>query len=353
MVIDRINNWFNLSKQYLFTYSNGFFNLSYLSNSPEVMLKSFSKMPFMKHDEKQQKLYADTPFVKGELYYVELEDGLWLMNSDMKYKNNVSYKPIYDKFLPVNYYSILLNSIENQYNTHSYEFNNFKIQNHSISFSKPGTDFLNCHFKGSKEVMHILYFNKDWADKNIIDSPTASDVIKDLLLSSGEDFLNFNYNEKTYEELIKKLSNSFRNSIKPDVFELKKLTYEYFDLFFESLRAGKNSNSHTLSKTDRIKIQKIDHHLKSNLHTKFPGIEELSKKYSISPTKLKENFKLLLGESIFKYFQHHKMQLALGYIKNEDLMIKDVAQKLGYENVSKFSKAFQKHHQKLPSEFRK
>ncbi len=353
MIIDRINNWFTLSKQYFFTYRNGFFNLSYLSNSPELIVKSSAKMPFMKHNEERQVLYADTPFVKGEFYYVELEEGLWIMKSDMFYKNNVSYQPIYDKFLPSDYYFISINSIENELTNDTYEFNNVKIKNHSISFSKPATDFLNGHFKGATEIMYILYFNQEWAKKNILESTTTPDTVKQLLNDTQKEFLNYSYDKKAFKDLIAQLSTAFNHKEKPNVFELKKLTYTYFSVFFDSLEREDNVNSNQLSYGDRIKIGKIEHYLSQNLFQKFPGIDNLAKDHKISPTRLKENFKIMYGSSIFKHFQANKMQLAEQYVKNTDLKIKDIAAKFGYENVSKFSQTFQKCQGILPSEYRK
>lgn len=353
MVINRINNWFNLSKQYFFTYSEGFFNLSYLSNSPDVIVKSASKMPFMKHDTEKQMLHADTPFVKGAFYYVELEEGLWIMLSDMYYKNNLAYKPIYDKFLPANYYSISANTIENKRSNHSYEFNNFIVQNNSISFSKPAKDFLNCHFKSSKETMTILYFNENWATKNIINSPTTPLVLKKLFGDPTKEFLNYYYNDRSFKNLIDNISDSFVNSAKPNVFELKRMAYEYISLFFDSLEQKENLNSFSLSQKNKLKIQKVECYLTNDLYSKFPGIEVLAKKYKISPTKLKKDFKTLYGESLFEYFQKNKMRLALEHVENTSLKIKDIAIKFGYENDSKFSKAFFKHNHKTPSELRK
>ena len=310
-------------------------------------------MPFMKHDEECQMLHADTPFLKGEFKYVELEKGLWIFHSDMFYKNNISYKPVYDKFLPADYYFISINFLENEMNMNSYEFNNFKIENHSLSFSKPGKDFLNCHFKGSKETMYILYFSEEWANKNIMHSNSVPINAKNLLTDDEKEFLNYGFKKEDFQQLTDKLLTAFGHLTKPNIFDLKRLSYEYLRLFFDTLVVEENLNSNELSQGDRIKIQKIEHYLTQILYAKFPGIDMLSEKFKISPTKLKKNFKLLYGTPIYTYFQNLKMQLALSYIENTNMMIKEIALKFDYENVSKFSKAFQKCHTKLPSEFRK
>jgi len=309
-------------------------------------------MPFMKHDTESQMLYADTPFLKGEFKYVELEEGLWIFHSDMRYKNNVSFKPVYDKFLPADYHFISINFIENKLKDGSYEFINFKVENHSLSFSKPGNDILNYHFKGSKETMYILYFSEKWAEKNIMGSSSVPKSAKNLLSDTKKDFLNYGFKKQDFQQFADSLFVAFGQTAKPNVFELKKLSYAYLGLFFDSLEQEENLNSNELSHGDRVKIQMVENYLTQNLYAKFPGIDALSKKFKVSATRLKENFKLLYGLPIYSYFQDIKMKLALEYIENTELKIKDVALKFEYENVSKFSKAFQKCHGKLPSEYR-
>lgn len=353
MILERINNWFNLSKQYFFSYKNGFFYLSYLANSPELIVKSLKKMPFMKIDNDRQIIYSDNPFVKGEFSYVELETGLWVMNSRMFYKNNVAYTPIYDKYLPSNYYCITINCIESDFITNYYKLDNFKIESNSISILKPDNDYLFSHFKGSKEEMYIFYIDEDWVKKNIINSPEVNQIVKDLFLNSEIDYINFKYNKNDFEDLIKNFSCSFTTSAKPNVLELKRLTYNFFELFFSCVEKNDLVDSAKIRHKEIFKIEKIEQYLMNNLYSKFPGIVYLSKEFKVSPTQLKLYFKIVYGTPIFKYFQQKQMSTALNYVTDDQLKIKEIAQKFGYENVSKFSKSFQNHHKKLPSEYRK
>jgi hypothetical protein len=47
----RINQWFNSFKQYTFFYKDGYFELPYLSNSPDIMVSSIKKYPFTRYVE--------------------------------------------------------------------------------------------------------------------------------------------------------------------------------------------------------------------------------------------------------------------------------------------------------------
>jgi AraC-like DNA-binding protein len=104
-----------------------------------------------------------------------------------------------------------------------------------------------------------------------------------------------------------------------------------------------------LSEKDRLRIIEVGNYLCENLEGKFEGIEFLSEKFKISPTKLKKDFKLHYGKSLFSYYQFQQMLFANKLLKKEDLRIKELAVRMGYENAGKFSQAFKKHNGELPS----
>lgn len=303
----------------------------------------------MGHDAEKQKLIVDTPFLKGDCFYAELEQGLWVMHSTMYYKNNVSLSPVYDAFLPSRYYCFTINFTENTFSSNYFESNNLKIDNESISFLKPKSDYLHCHFKGSKTSMLMIYFSSEWLNKNILSQEVTPST--QALFSKTRGFINYKYERKLFQGLVDQFLETFTTSVKPNIFELKKSTYRFFDIFLENLPNidGFELKSNSLKNT--VVIKKVEYYLMSRLYDKFPGIDFLAKKFKISPTKLKNDFKAIYNMSLYQYFQSKQMDLALKYVR-EDMLIKEVAEKFNYENTSKFSKAFKKHHQFLPSEIK-
>jgi hypothetical protein len=114
MIFDKINKWIIQFKPYFFTYSNGFFKFYYLANSPELIVNSIKKMPFVDFDETKEILSLNNSFLKSTLRYAELEKGLWVLNSRIFYKNNITYEAFYDASLPSNYYCLTINFIQNE-----------------------------------------------------------------------------------------------------------------------------------------------------------------------------------------------------------------------------------------------
>lgn len=73
-----------------------------------------------------------------------------------------------------------------------------------------------------------------------------------------------------------------------------------------------------------------------------PTIQSLSKKFGISPTKLKTNFKVVFGKPIFQYYQQERMEFAKRLVESRNYTISEVGFKVGYTNLSKFSSAYKK-----------
>lgn len=90
--------------------------------------------------------------------------------------------------------------------------------------------------------------------------------------------------------------------------------------------------------TDKIK----------EIHTLITGsleksytVEALSEMYGLPPATLRKIFKGVYGVPIYQYIKSYKMKAAASMLISEKgLTIAEIAQKLGYDNASKFSAAF-------------
>lgn len=99
-------------------------------------------------------------------------------------------------------------------------------------------------------------------------------------------------------------------------------------------------------------IRRVHDLLTENLDRRFT-IEELSKRFLINPSSLKETFKAVYGKSLAAHIKEHRMELASGLLRETDMSIAEIAERVGYENQSKFSAEFKKTVGKLPTEYRR
>nr|WP_294905790.1 AraC family transcriptional regulator [uncultured Lacibacter sp.] len=97
-----------------------------------------------------------------------------------------------------------------------------------------------------------------------------------------------------------------------------------------------------------FRIEKI---LVENFSAKPKSIEELSRKATMSSTKLKKIFKSVFGMPIYEYYQQKRMQKAGELLSSGKYSVKQVASIIGYTNVSNFSTAFKKYMKEEPSNF--
>lgn len=82
-------------------------------------------------------------------------------------------------------------------------------------------------------------------------------------------------------------------------------------------------------------------------------MEELSEKFDISTSALKQCFKGVYGTAIYTYMRNYRMDIAAYLLTQTDEPITVIAGKVGYTNTSKFSEAFKKVKGKTPLEYRK
>ena len=82
-------------------------------------------------------------------------------------------------------------------------------------------------------------------------------------------------------------------------------------------------------------------------------IEELSKKFLINTSALKETFKAAYGKPIAAYMKEYRIRRAAELLRTTDMSIAAAAKQSGYETQGKFAKAFKDIFGVLPSEYKK
>lgn len=105
-------------------------------------------------------------------------------------------------------------------------------------------------------------------------------------------------------------------------------------------------------KTQVEKIKAIMAFMTGNPERHFT-MEELSGKYDISVSALKQCFKGVYGTAIYTYMRNYRMDLAASMLTQTDAPVTEIAGKVGYTNISKFSEAFKSVKGKTPLEYRK
>jgi AraC-like DNA-binding protein len=82
-------------------------------------------------------------------------------------------------------------------------------------------------------------------------------------------------------------------------------------------------------------------------------LPELSARFDIPLTTMKQNFKTVYGDTIGTYIHSYRMQKAMWLLQETDQTITEIAAQVGYQNASKFSEIFRQFAGETPSEYRK
>jgi AraC-like DNA-binding protein len=124
-------------------------------------------------------------------------------------------------------------------------------------------------------------------------------------------------------------------------------------LFLKDIDAGLfevNRRSHTKSQVELA--QSVCEFVNANMDTKYT-IDELAAKFFVSPSQLKMCFHNVYGESVYAHIRAYKIKSAAHELKTTDRSVSDIAHSLGYDNNSKFAKAFKNVMGVSPSDYRK
>ncbi len=349
-----IKQWLKNFRKYLFYYRNGFFELPYLANSPQTMIESLHSMPFIKSNNEERSIISNTPFLKGDLRYYDVEDGLFVHASVMDFKANVNFKLIYDKDLPVEHYYLTLHINQLSLKSKDPIIGGLPWTDRSWTLFKP--DISNakhdvCHFKGAHGVFITVYFTEKWLLKYLdkVSGPIAKEL-KSFINSDRKYIMWPEVDDSDFFDYAP-LWKAINQGETPST--IKQHTETFISFFADKVLQEKVSENHLeLNNNDRIKVMKVSKILADNLLNEFPGIESLAQEVSISETKLKSIFKQLTGQTLYQYHLSKQMQLAKTILENENLPIAEVGTRLYYASPSKFTEAFKKHFGYLPSEVR-
>ncbi|WP_189328072.1 AraC family transcriptional regulator [Flavobacterium sp. LM4] len=348
-----LSKWYQFIKPNFKYYQDGFFEFPYLANTPELFIESTIKSPGSKHHVQEQVVYRNNPFIKGDMHYRKIDEGLWLTITNIQFKHDSVIKSAYAKDIPSEHYSITFTVYESDVKIQNVFIDKMPFHNKFWGFKKPGTDVGACFYKGSKCQFYIYYISPDWIKKNVPFERLDDAVPFKKFLNSDKGFIS-------YQDIVpdgERLSHEILHTVKTfndDIFNetlLKAQTFSLISGFFKNALIDSRKEEY-LNKgaIDYKKISRCERLVSINLSKPFIGIEVLSQNLSMSPSKLKMDFKSVYGTSILQYNIEKKMELALQLLLNTNMQIKYIAQEVGYESHSKFSAAFKKKYGKLPSE---
>lgn len=351
MRLKRLEKWYLSIKKYIFIYKDGCFQLPYLSNSPEIMVESLRKMPFTRYTEGENIIHSNNIFTSGYMRYLKVEEGLWLLGTKIKFKENICTKALYDKE-PTEYYFLSHSLYVNEITFEDMEINRVLLPTNGWSLYRPGTEITAFQKKGASGLYLNIAFSKSWLEKNLAVKTGWDDTRINQYLNAENGILFWHdiveHGKDISADLWERLDKDTHDLADAGV--LKSQATQLINGFLEALiNITGESHFFQLPAKEINAVQRAERFITDNLQNNFPGIEEIAAKVNLSKDKLTACFKQVYGNTIFQYFQEKQMQLAYEMLRHKKLSVKEVALMLKYGNQSKFTAAFRKYHQVSPS----
>jgi len=117
---------------------------------------------------------------------------------------------------------------------------------------------------------------------------------------------------------------------------------ELIYLFFIELLKRQDLKSYPLNASDVKFAYLIKDKIISDLSI-VPNLSELARFSGMSESKLKRLFKQIFGNSIYNYYQVLRIKEAAYLIKEQKLSVSEAGYRLGFTNLSHFSRLFERH----------
>jgi AraC-like DNA-binding protein len=107
-----------------------------------------------------------------------------------------------------------------------------------------------------------------------------------------------------------------------------------------------------LSPAIETKLSKVRKHIMENID-EIPDLDQLAHKFELPRNTLKEGYKFLYGSSLHQFHTDYKMESAMQLLSSGEMLVKEIAFHIGYQNPSHFITAFKKKFGFTPKQFLK
>lgn len=235
-----------------------------------------------------------------------------------------------------------------------FRYNEIKSSSSSTRINNPTIEISSIHLNseirfqaGTKIFFTVIGIMKPLLSEFL--NLKYSNAIVDTIMKKDSSFL---FHEKMWPEFEKKIALlSFINeedSLSNFYFRIK--VQELIYLLFRKLLNREDQKQKSIKNTDAMKLYELQSTILTDLSSP-PKLPELAQLVGMSETKMKSLFKQIFGDSIYNYYQSARMEEAALLLKHSDYTVSEIGFRLGFSNLSHFSRLFNKHYAMTPKKY--
>lgn len=287
----------------------------------------------------------DQRYIKGKTIRYEIADGIWAIYHDiesmvqgiypeethnsikMNYCISGRCECVYrkNKIIYIGAKDFVVGQIKERFDIHQFPFGRYL----GFSIEMPSEKL--------DRFLHRLFPNSDISAKLVLDK-----------IETVGPFLITNNNSKIHNIFMEMMNSNQCFKKERAVLKLAELIlYILSDDLLVSDIEGRYYSHELINKIKQIKTS-----VTSDIEN-YMKIEEISKQYNISKKVFTECFKTVYGKTYYAFIKEYRIQQAAEMLGGNQIKISDVAISVGYQNASKFSKAFSDVMGVSPSNYKK
>lgn len=179
-------------------------------------------------------------------------------------------------------------------------------------------------------------------------------IVKELPKNIKTYKLNIVQISKIINRLLINIYNMNDEDFEFDLCEAKDLGYSYGNIFklCEYLSSSIKEKDKTTVLTNNRVIDEIMKDINTNFSKRLL-INDYAEKYHLNPCYLSQLFKQIVNKTFTNYIVELRLKKATDLLKNSQLHLYEISEKVGYDDYYHFSKLFKKHTGTTPVNIRK
>lgn len=283
----------------------------------------------------------DNKIGKGNMYKVDIDWGLGIRKMEALFHQPVIFErdavPDHEKS-----YYVLLSNLSEQYLETITDNQHFKLgytTEEGLYFSSPllSTSFL---IEPGKyyQIIYIIISHERVKDFITRQPETQHDLLQSIV-DEDKPIYHLEYLDAPLLQMIKDINEEMTENRLNNLL-LHSRTLELCYQILSRIEQRNTSKVVKIHPEDVKKLKEVRKQLLEGYKYDCPPIEEIAKKTGMSPTKFKKLFKQMFGHSYYQYYKNVRMYKAKELLEKGRMNVSEAGYLLGYNNLSKFSKAF-------------
>ncbi len=285
-------------------------------------------------------------FAQGRITWDQIQDGLYIAKMDFTLCNDLTV--IRSQNADEQYYLLKFqindaSSIEHTINGEIEELGVSK--KYGIVFSSPNTTTMIAYKKDIPVDFFVIFLSRQWVVDNIL-----CDQREGFWLHALTSTDSVHVYKKIDERYISNIEAIYASGDLIGHIHALNLVSSILSEFFMQPEQKVVVNKEAAREVDISSFLDAKENLEYHWQ-EAPHMEEICEDTGLSEPEFKRSFKKIFGRSPFKHYLNYRMQRAKDLLLSGRYTISEVSFMLGYENLTKFSKAFRKCLGLFPSQY--